>query len=252
MSHARGNHGVAATRFHPGDLQEPALCGPASASNHGQEMAERSTRGTDRTLFRLALVGALGLVAIAPTGCAASQAGPAASSSGTSASSPPLPAGIAQRPSVRDLMTMLTRSGVGPDQVVIDLTYAPPIFFEVTGLQPPAEVSLRPTLAFMLQETIHDGVLPTEPWAVLLVLETGARAGPYDVRVTATDPHHRTTRLLFPDTAEGSATSQAPGRERTVKLVVPLADGRVSAANTFEWRLPIEWRTPKTSAGASQ
>jgi hypothetical protein len=104
----------------------------------------------------------------------------------------------------------------------------------------------------MLQETIHDGLLPDEPPVVLLVLDAGARAGPYDVKVTATDPHHRTTRLLFPDPADGSATSPAPGRERTLKLVVPVADGRVSAANTFEWRLPIEPQAPTASAGASR
>lgn len=216
-------------------------------------MAERSTRGTDRTLFRLALVGALGLASIAATGCAASRVESAASDSRIRASSPPLPGGIAGRPSVRDLLAAFTRNGVGPNQVAIDITYAPPLFFEVTGLQEPSEMSARPTLAFMLEETIHDGTLPDEPPTVLLVLESGLRASPYNVRVTATDPHHRTTRLLFLDPAEGPADPMDPGIERILRLVVPYADGTVSTGNTFEWRLPIDVTvTAASPLGASQ
>ena len=145
----------------------------------------------------------------------------------------------ADRLSVRDLVTIFTRSGVGPDQVAIDLTYAPPIFFEATGLRPPPELGARPALAFMLQETIHDGARPGRPAAVVLVLDSGARVEPFDVTVTASDPHHRTTRLLFPDPDGASASTPTHGARLTVRLVVPFADGAVSAANTFEWRVPI-------------
>lgn len=222
-------------------------------ANDGREMTRGSTRGTKQTTSWLALAGALALVVIALSGCATGQAGSTDSSAGTSPSSALQPTGAA-RPSVRDLVAAFTRSGVGPDQVGIDLTYAPPLFFEVTGLEPPAEASARPTLAFMLQETIHEGALPGGPPTVLLASETGARTAPYDIKVTASDPHHRTTRLLFPDPGEGSTTPQASGREHTLKLVVPFADGTVSAGNTFVWRLPIdlELAAPSTSPGASQ
>lgn len=146
---------------------------------------------------------------------------------------------------------MFTRSGVGPDQVAIDLTYAPPIFFEATGLRPPPELGARPTLVFMLQETIHDGALPDQPPAVLLLLDSGARVDPLDVSVTASDPHHRTTRLLFPDPDGASAPAPTHGAGLTVRLVVPFADGTVSAGNTFEWRLPIELE-PGGPIGASR
>ncbi len=204
-------------------------------------------------LFRLALIGVVALAAIAPAGCTASGAGSAASSSVTSASASP-PGAITGHPTVRDLVTMLTRSGVGPGQVALDLTYAPPMFFEVTALQPPAEMNVRPTLAFMLQETIHDGVLPAEPPAVLLELDTGARVVPYDVEVTATDPHHRTTRLLFPDPGDAFGISETAGRELALTLVVPFTDGTVSAANTFVWQLPINLgpAAPSPSLGVSR
>ncbi len=207
-------------------------------------MFQRSDDGTRRATWRLARVGALGLVVITLAACATGQARVAASSGATSLGATTPTGDIDERPAIRDLMAALTRSGVGPNQVAIELTYASPLFFEVTGLAPPAETSSRPTLAFMLQETVHDGVLPNEPPAVFLVLETGAPVGPYDVKVTATDPHHRTTRLLFPDSADGSTTSEKASQEHTLKLVVPFADGTVSAGNTFVWRLPIELEPP--------
>lgn len=203
-------------------------------------------------LVRLALVGVLGLVAIVLSGCAAGQARSAAADAGTVPGRATPQAGVAAHPSVRDLMAALTRSGVGPDQVAIELTYAPPLFFEVTGLEAPAQASARPTLAFMLQETVHDGLLPDEPPVVLLVLDAGARGQPYDIKVTAADPHHRTTRLLFPDPGRASANPEASGGGLT--LVAPFADGTVSAGNTFVWQPPIELEARATDSplGASQ
>ncbi len=217
-------------------------------------MGERLTCRADQTLARLALVGVVGLAAIGLSGCVAGQARSAAHSDAGAGPSRPTPeAGVADRPSIRDLMAALTRSGVGPDQVAIELTYAPPLFFEVTRLEPPAQASSRPTLAFMLQETVHDGALPNEPPAVLLVLGAGARAEPYDVRVTAADPHHRTTRLLFSDPS-GASSSPGAGREHALTLVVPFANGTVSAGNTFVWQMPIdlEAAATNTSPGASR
>lgn len=216
-------------------------------------MRERLSCQTDRTLSRITLVGALGLVALVLGGCAAGQPGSGVAVQETAPGRPTPPAAIAGGPSIRDLMSALTRSGVGPDQVAIELTYAPSLFFEVTGLQPPTEAGARPTLAFMLQETVHDGALPNEPPAVLLVLDAGARAEPYDVKVTAIDPHHRTTRLLFSDPG-GASTGTLAGSVHGLTLVVPFADGTVSAGNTFVWQLPIELEASAThtSLGASR
>jgi hypothetical protein len=192
----------------------------------------------------------LGAIAIAVAACAAGPAG-SAPATGPQAESPAQASSPADRPTVRDLVTIFTRSGVGPDQVEIDLTYAPPLFFEATGLRPPPELGVRPTLAFMLQETVHDGALSGQPAAVLLLLDSGARVDPFDITVTASDPHHRTTRLLFPDPDGASASAPTDGPGLTVRLVVPFADGAVSAANTFEWRLPIELE-PGGPIGASR
>ncbi len=246
---------MAATTFHLRDLREPALWRAGPRADDGREMTERLTRAAERPGSRVAFVGVLGIVAIVAIALSAYVGNGAGSAASRSRSGTDLaqPAQVAQRPSPRDLVTALTRSGVGPDQAAIDLTYAPPMFFEITELQPPAEMSERPTLAFMLEETIHDGALPSGPLAVLLVLDSGLRASPYDVRVTATDPHHRTTRLLFADPARPTDPMD-PGPERTLTLVVPFADGTVSAGNTFEWHLPVDLTAtaPSMSPGASR
>ncbi len=216
-------------------------------------MAEESTRAVRRHGSPIALAGVIGIIAVILTACGTAGAGTVGATAATSsAEGEPDPA--AQRLSPRDLVTAFKRSGVGPDQVAIDLTYAPPIFFETTGLVPPPEITERPTLAFMLEETVHDGDLADAPPTVLLMLETGEQALPYGVQITATDPHHRTTRLLFADPGPRSPDPMDPGPERTLTLVIPFADGTVSAGNTFEWRLPIDLAAgaPTTSLGASR
>lgn len=142
--------------------------------------------------------------------------------------------------SVRELVPLLTRSGVGPDWSIIDVTYAPPIFFETTGIPVPEEMEAQETLAFILQETVHDGELPIEVAEAYLLLPGKTRVDPYDARVTAEDPHHRVSRLLFPrplDWPDGlAATDGAP----TLTLIVPKRDGSYSVANIYEWTVPIE------------
>jgi hypothetical protein len=183
---------------------------------------------------RLAVAAVLTLVAV--TGIAAVSNGPGRIASGATATRATSGSAAQDRPALRDLIAALTRTGIGPDLVAIDLTYAPPIFFDVTGLQPPPEAGTRPTLAFMLQETVHDGAVSGAPPSVFQISEAGARISPYDVRVTASDPHHRTTRLLFPGAEGSTAAADEPA---ILTLVIPRSDGSVSEANTFEWRLPI-------------
>lgn len=221
--------------------------------DHELDMVRTTLRAIQRGVPGLTVLAVAALAAIALSGWGFGRPQSAGPNGRPGASDAAKSVGVAPSFSVRELMTVLTRSGVGPGQVTIDLTYAPPIFFEITGLQPPAEMSSRPTLAFMLQETIHEGPLSVEPPTVFMVLAAG-RVPPYDVKVTASDPHHRTTRLLFPDPFGSSASSGVSGDPHAVKLVVPLADGTVSGGNTFEWRLPsaLETTATDTSPGTSR
>ena len=140
--------------------------------------------------------------------------------------------------SIRELLPLLSRYGVGPQETGIDLMYAPPQFFELTGFERPLEAGARPTLVFILQETIHEGDLEVALPSVFLQVGDAAQSAPYLTRVTAEDPHHRTSVLLF---LEPSAMRDGllHGVE-LVRLMVPMADGTVSVANTFEWQLPID------------
>lgn len=169
--------------------------------------------------------------------CGGSAISPAAATAGT-----PAPAATQQQVVVqsaatasgltaRDLVPVLSRTGVGPNQVGITLIYAPPLFFDVTGLEVPSESTIRPTLIFILQEDIHEGAL-TAPPSVLLKLDAGETFAPYSATVTAEDPHHRTSLLLFP--ARVNAVDAG-----AITLLVPWDNGEVSAANTFVWKLPL-------------
>lgn len=124
---------------------------------------------------------------------------------------------------------MLTRSGLGPQGIGLDATYAPPLFFEITGQEPPdGEV-----FVFYLQESIHEGVLPPSPPQVYLMVDGAGRYLPAEAQVTRNDIHHRTTRLHFP----AGIASDVP---HTISLVAPMEDGTVSTGNTLTWELPLQ------------
>lgn len=152
------------------------------------------------------------------------------------------PVGMAKASSIspRELVPLLTRTGVGPDWTILDVTYAPGLFFEVTGIPVPSEMVERATLAFILSETVHDGELPIEVAAAFLLLPDGEIVGPYEARVTAEDPHHRVSRLLFPQPDDWPAAIEDEAGVARLRLIVPDRDGTYSIANTFEWSVPIE------------
>lgn len=192
-------------------------------------------KGTPRSmnveaLLRVGIVGLVATVAISAAAC-----GGASEGSSTGADSDE--AGF--KLSARELVPLLTRYGVGSGQVGIDITYAPKEFFEITGLGLPPEFDSRPTLAFMMQENVHEGELPPQPASAFLEVE-GDRVPPYSAEVTADDPHHRTVRLLFPQPGGWSLPAGDAAGETTLRVVVPRSDGTASAGNTFEWRLPID------------
>lgn len=150
------------------------------------------------------------------------------------------PAVLGATISPRELVPLLTRSGVGPDWTIVDVTYAPPLFFDATGIPVPDEMDMETTLAFILQETVHDGELPIEEAAAFLLLPGGLTVDPYDARVTAEDDHHRVTRLLFDRPDDWPAALADATGPPVLRLVVPRRDGSYTVANTFEWTVPIE------------
>jgi hypothetical protein len=141
--------------------------------------------------------------------------------------------------SPRDLVPLLTRNGVAPDLTIIDVIYAPPLFFEATGLPAPPEMDEQPTLAFMFQETIHDGELPLEVPPAFLLLPGGERIAPYDARVTTEDDHHRVSRLLYPAPDDWMEAMRVEDGRSLLRLIVPRADGTFSPGNMLEWSVPI-------------
>lgn len=145
--------------------------------------------------------------------------------------------------SPRELVPMLTRTGVGPDLTIIDVIYAPRLFFDATGIPVPEEMDAQPTLAFILQETVHDGELPLERAQAYLQLPDGERLDPYEDEVTAEDDHHRVSRLLFAQPERWPDVFADASGEPVLRLVVPMRDGSVSVANTYEWSVPIEIET---------
>jgi hypothetical protein len=142
--------------------------------------------------------------------------------------------------SPRELVPLLTRSGVGPDLTIIDVTYAPPLFFDATGIPVPDEMDAETTLAFILQETVHDGDLPIDVAEAFLLLPDSTRVEPYDARVTAEDPHHRVSRVLFDRPDDWPAVIEDEDGMSMLTVVVPMRDGSISVVNTFEWVVPIE------------
>jgi hypothetical protein len=142
--------------------------------------------------------------------------------------------------SPRELVPLLTRRGVAPDQTILEVIYAPPFFFEATGLQQPDEMEAQPTLAFIFQETVHDGELPLEVPEIFMLLSDDERIAPYDAGVTAVDDHHRVSRVLFPQPSEWPRAIENADGDATLRLIVPREDGSYSVSNIFEWSVPIE------------
>lgn len=141
--------------------------------------------------------------------------------------------------SPRELVPLLTRSGVGPDWTIIDVIYAPQLFFDATGIPVPEDMDPDRSLAFILNESVHEGELPLEPPQAFLLLPDDQRLAPYDARITADDVHHRTSRLLF-ERPEGWPDALAnPDEGPVLRLIVPNRDGSYSIGNTFEWSVPI-------------
>ena len=147
---------------------------------------------------------------------------------------------LAATMSPRELVPLLTRHGVAPDLTLIEVIYAPPFFFEATGLTQPLEMESQPTLAFLFQETVHDGELPPEVPEAFLLLPGDERIAPYDAGVTTEEEHHRVSRLLFSQPNEWPEAIKDEEGNAVLRLIVPRADGTYTVSNVFEWSVPIE------------
>lgn len=196
---------------------------------------------------RLALVASLALAlsgGIAWLATSHGRGGPAASAGG-----------VAAKLTVQQIIPPLTRSGVAPTGVEVDATYAPQVFFQVTGRDLPAVARSKPSLVFFLQESVHEGFLPAAPPTALLRVDSAARVAPYAIATLSADDHHRLTRLLFPATAAGGSRI-AEGDAHTFAIVLPDKHGAVSEDGTLTWRVPVALPTaaaaPKTEEGAAR
>ncbi len=144
---------------------------------------------------------------------------------------------------VQQIMPPLTRSGTAPGGVEVDVTYAPPLFFRVTGQQPPAGAAAKAALVFFLQENVHEGFLPAAAAAAFLQVDGGARMAPYARAMVSNDPHHRVTRLQFAATAVDG---------QTLTLLFPARSGVVPREGRLTWRLPVAIRRAGEAAAGSE
>jgi cytochrome c-type biogenesis protein len=145
---------------------------------------------------------------------------------------------IQAHPALKDLLPVLTRGGNGPGTSDVDMVYAPPLLFQVTGQKLPASSVQRPTITFMMVEADHqhDVGLDPEPPQVFLRLDGGERIEPYEVTVLSTDGFvHRNSWLLFPLPA-GTDSVVWNKEQHTLDLVMPLG---ASGTSVFSWELPL-------------
>ncbi len=131
---------------------------------------------------------------------------------------------------------ILVRNGAGADNVAIDALYAPPWYFKWNNRQAPT--TDKPILVFFLFETIHEGVLPTDPPPAILKID-GQQFNSLNATVLSTAEHHRVTQVLFPaldDNGSPLLTQSA----RNITLLLPI-NGAVSEDGTFSWDLPLPY-----------
>lgn len=103
-----------------------------------------------------------------------------------------------------EVADILLRGTYGPDGLELEYLYAPTWYFEWSGREVPATDG-RPTLAFFMIETIHEGELGSVVPRAALV-GTGGSVTPSDLQEVSSAPHHRVSLLLFPAVAADGTT----------------------------------------------
>ena len=153
-------------------------------------------------------------------------------------------------PTYGQLYPLLVRSGRGPQGAALDVFYAAPVYFQVSGAEAPEASLKRPTLVFVLEEADHEhvtGLAPQPPRAVLRV-DAKTAVEPYQAIVLYEASGHRTTQLLFPLPAGMSNESLSKG-QHTLDLGIPLGSGSESV---FSWQLPLQLPTNNAAPAASE
>lgn len=135
-----------------------------------------------------------------------------------------------------ELMALYTRTGSGPYGTEVDVTYAPAAFFRATGQEVPSGVKANRDLVFIYNESVHEGEIPpTSP--LVLVSDSGDYVQPNSMALITEGGHHRTTRVVFPQS----------GRRESMTLLVLRADGSPAPGGELTWVLAGAAGTPARS-----
>jgi hypothetical protein len=191
---------------------------------------------------RLSLSDGAPALPSASSASSASEAAPAVPSAPGSDALPPESAAPIL-PSLTELLRILARDGVGPVGTHIQMVYAPPLLFQVSGKKPPASSMQTPAVIFMMAEDGHQSceAIPDQPPEVLLRLDQGEFIRPSEVTVLSTDEDfmERTTRLLFP-LPPGLNPGTLAEETHALTIVVPLESTRETV---FTWQIPLPLAT---------
>ncbi|MBI4302059.1 MAG: hypothetical protein HY664_05595, partial [Chloroflexi bacterium] len=140
-------------------------------------------------------------------------------------------------PAIKELFPLLVRFSSGSRGTEVEAFYAPPIYFQASGVEVPKVSLERSTIVFFLAEADHQhevGLTP-EPPRTLLRLDGGDPIEPYQVTVLNNAFDHRTSQLLF-YMSEGMSQELLDKGEHTLSLALFLESGGESV---ISWHLPL-------------
>jgi cytochrome c-type biogenesis protein len=123
------------------------------------------------------------------------------------------------------LTQVLARSTVAPNAVNLEITYAPPIYFQVMGQDAPADRAL----VFLLQEDTHIDALDQSPTRFSLQIDGWGDYPPTSGTILSDSGHHRLSRFLF-------TQADLPEAHESLKVIFHFANG---ASSDVTWALPL-------------
>ncbi|MBI4308106.1 MAG: hypothetical protein HY684_04805 [Chloroflexi bacterium] len=133
----------------------------------------------------------------------------------------------------------LTRSASFPGVAAMDVLYATPEYFRLTGRsRQVSRFAPNEAFVFIFSETIHEGQLRDAPPPPVLRVDGAREVQPLEVTRLADSEHHRTTAARFPR-MDGSGAPLVTEQTRQLELTVsnPVGEG----AKTLRWDLPIAY-----------
>ena len=135
------------------------------------------------------------------------------------------------------VLPALERSLSAPNDVTLEVTYAPPLFFQVTGQPAPAGSALT----LFLQEDTHIDALADMPPRFYLVVDGKGQFFPTEGGILSNSGHHRTSRFLF-------APGSVPEARSSLAAIFLFEDGSKATA---QWELPLQFAAAGEGAAAS-